>query len=273
MKRKWFRSGLSVVLLISLCFVNCSEKNPVAPEQSPVLPPVASMKIDLAYFQQGGLAKAIANTPKNNFLNAAGRVVFLNAAVVVTMSIPTAVFAAAVSQPMTWDANDRKFHWIYTVTYQQMVFKADLAGWIDAQAGEAVWEMYITNTAEPLKLDHFLYYEGRSKLANTSGWWVIYNASTPTQKNKVLNLDWSVSATESKVVFTNVMAGNAGENDKLTYWVSGVDQKVNFWDNSANAMLEIYWETAKGTGYIIAPDYNNGQKACWDENQNDVTCP
>jgi hypothetical protein len=189
------------------------------------------------------------------------------------MSIPTAVFAAAASNPMAWDQNDQKFHWIYTISYQQIVFKADLAGWIDAQAGESVWEMYITSNASQPALNNFLYYEGRSKLANASGWWVIYNALTPTQKNKVLQLDWSVSATESQIIFTNVMAGNAGENDKLTYWVSGVDRKVNFWDNSTSAMLEIYWEVEKGTGYIIAPDYNDGKKACWDANQEDVTCP
>lgn len=271
MKTNWFQSGVIVILLIGLSFLNCDENNPTEPGESPVLPPQASMSIDLNFFQQGNLTKPAEPTTKNNFINAAARVAILNVAVVATMSIPTAVFAAAVSQPVTWDSKDQKFHWIYTVTYQQMVLKADLAGSIDAKAGEAVWEMYITSTA--LKLDNFLYYEGRSKLPNSSGWWIIYNPQTPTTKNKVLQLDWSASSTESEVIFTNVMAGNAGENDKLTYRVSGVDRKVNFWDHSASALLEIFWETAKGTGYIIAPDYNAGLKACWDANQNDVTCP
>ncbi|MBN2090887.1 hypothetical protein JW964_14835 [candidate division KSB1 bacterium] len=273
MKKISFRFVIVSLIILSFVLVSCSEKDPVAPTESPVLPPAESMKIDVSFFQKSGLAKTSEMATKNNFLNASLRVAFVNTAVVLTMSIPTAVFAAAASTPPVWNDNDKKFHWIYTVNYNQLTFKADLAGSLDSQAGEAVWEMYITSNATKPTLDNFLWYEGRSKLGNKSGWWLIYDYTKPTEKKSVFRLDWSIKDTESTVVFKNVLAGNEGENDVLTYWANATERKVTYFDNSKQETAEVYWEIAKGTGYVLAPDYNNGQKACWDENQNDVACP
>ncbi len=273
MKRTSFKLVSIFLIVLSLLLVSCFEKDPVAPTESPILPPAESMKIDVSYFQKGNLDKTAGMLTKNNFFNASVRVGVINVAVVVTMSVPTAVFAAAASNQPVWDSDDLKFHWIYTLTYNQLTFKADLAGWLDTKSGEAVWEMYITSNATNPKLDKFLWYEGRSKLDNKSGWWLIYDSQKPSERRYLLRLDWSIKGTENILTFKNVTVGNEGENDLLTYWVNAAEREITFWDNSTKQTLEIYWELTKGTGYLIAPDYNSGQKACWDESQNDVACP
>jgi hypothetical protein len=48
---------------------------------------------------------------------------------------------------------------------------------------------------------------------------------------------------------------------------------VTYFDKSENSTLEISWDAATNAGYIIAPNYNNGQKSCWDNQLNDTTCP
>lgn len=273
MKMISYKSVSFLLIVLSLVIVGCSDKDPVSPKESPILPPAESMKIDVSFFQKGNLTKTTEMLSKNNFINASLRVGVINTAVILTMSIPTAVFSAAASHQPVWDNDDKKFHWIYTLTYNQLTFKADLAGWLDNQAGEAVWEMFITSNATKPTLENFLWYEGRSKLGNKTGWWLIYDPQRPTEKRSLLRLDWDISATESTVIFKNVTTGIEGENDLLTYWVNATERKITFWDNSSQQTLEIYWEITNGTGYIVAPDYNNGEKACWDESQNDVTCP
>ena len=39
---------------------------------------------------------------------------------------------------------------------------------------------------------------------------------------------------------------------------------ITYLDASEQAFTEIYWNAADGGGYLIAPHYNGGVKACWD---------
>ncbi|MCI0512719.1 hypothetical protein L0128_05865, partial [candidate division KSB1 bacterium] len=105
MKRISFKFVFVSLIILSLVLVSCFEKDPVSPKESPLLPPAESMKIDVSFFQKSGLAKTSEMATKNNFVNASLRVAFINTAVVLTMSIPTAVFAAAASTQPVWNDN------------------------------------------------------------------------------------------------------------------------------------------------------------------------
>ena len=54
--------------------------------------------------------------------------------------------------------------------------------------------------------------------------------------------------------------------------VDGDDHLITYFDASEQASMEIYWNAADGSGYLIAPNYNGGVKSCWDANQQDVAC-
>jgi hypothetical protein len=47
---------------------------------------------------------------------------------------------------------------------------------------------------------------------------------------------------------------------------------ITYLDASEQDFMEIYWNAADGSGYLIAPHYNGGVKACWDTNRQDVAC-
>ena len=54
--------------------------------------------------------------------------------------------------------------------------------------------------------------------------------------------------------------------------VDGDDRMITYLDASAQEYMEIYWNAADGSGYLIAPHYNGGAKACWDASQQDIAC-
>lgn len=253
----------------------CSE-NPADPdaETAPALPPVSSMSTDLSIFDNTtSLPKPNdAEATKLNFFNAATRVTIANAATIIVMAIPVAVFAKAVSTDPELK-EDGYWHWEYSETINGQTWQADLAGTLDLQTQESVWEMRITNAQANPALDKFLWYEGRAKLDNSSGDWHIYDPQSPDSQIELLQIDWSHPADDKATLeFTSKKPDIPENGDKLTYNTDGDSRSVSYFDNSNSATTLIEWSAATGEGSITAPDYNNGEKACWDAGQNDVDC-
>ncbi|MDZ7289516.1 MAG: hypothetical protein ONB44_18985 [candidate division KSB1 bacterium] len=266
---------VAALVLAHVAFISC-EKNPAESEKNnpPKLPPQTSMAVDLSLFSSSqGLAKIGQEQMAGaNFTNAALRVLVINTTVVAGMSVPVIVWAAAASQQPVLGA-DGKFHWIYTVQSGAQIFQADLAGWIDVPARQSVWEMYITSTTHVPALAKFLWYSGRANLDATSGYWEFFDDKTPATNTKVLRIDWQSTAPDkATLTFLVVKPGVPENGDQLTYRVDGVLRQITLFDKSANTTLDIGWNAQTGAGYLLAPDYHNGQKACWDENRNDVVC-
>jgi len=260
---------VSVLVVAQLSLVSCSD-DPASskPPQQPALPPAASMTLDLGAFNSS-LPKTAAQ-PGLNFINAAARVAIINATVVIVLSVPAAVFAAAASQTPTL-GSDGKYHWQYTTSVNGNSFTANLAGSVDLSTQESVWEMRISSTAA--SLNNFLWYEGRAKLNGSSGNWDFYDPAQPNIKAGVLHLDWTyASATDATLSFEVVKDGAPEEGDTLDYTVAGTNIKIVLVDASPAQTVEISWDRMTTAGYLIAPDYNGGAKACWDSTRADVAC-
>ncbi len=265
---------ISLTILTALIVFFACNKNPVNEEkpQQPALPPAGSMTVDLSTFVKS-LAKPAETTSQNNFNNAVVRVAFVNAVVFVNMAIPTALFAAAISQnPILGDG--AKFHWIYQQTIGLTTYEADLAGWVDVNAKKVNWEMYVTNPKSNPALSKFKWYDGWSNLDNNSGQWTFYNPQKPDIAEKVITIDWSnKSAENANLTFANVWNDHAEKGDTLRYVVKDTNKSLEFYDNSENLTWTIFWDAVTTAGYIHVPGYNNGEPAYWDENHNDIAAP
>lgn len=264
------------LVLAHLGLFSCKD-NPSEPQnaQKPELPPLSSMQIDLNLFtgKESAPKAADVQTPGANFNNAAIRVLLINTTVTLVMIVPVATFAAAISQEPTL-GEDGKFHWIFAVNENGINYKADLAGMLDTDNAETVWEMRITTPNSTQPLDDFLWYSGRAKLDNSAGEWHIFDPTQPNDGVEVLQIDWShPSETEATLEFTVVKPDVPENGDVLTYHVQDNDRSIKLNDNSEPANIEIYWDASTGEGYLIDPNYNNGEKSCWDQLKNDVTCP
>ena len=264
---------ITTILIVSLlgCDKNATEPGKEAP---PSLPPVESMKLDLSFFENSSnnpLAKTTLS--KYNYFNAAGRVWLISAFVTLAAVVPTAVFSAAISQDAELQP-DGKFHWIYTVQNNNDTFMADLAGWVDQQSTEVVWEMYISSNTHSPELDHFLWYEGRSKIANKGGWWLFYDDKSPGTLVDVLKVDWQIpDADHRELVLSNIRQASDDFGDTLRYSIENYDNNFVFYDASELITNTIYWDSQTGVGFIEWFDYKEGVCSYWDENQNDIPAP
>ncbi|MBD3289951.1 hypothetical protein GF337_14180 [candidate division KSB1 bacterium] len=260
------RIAILLIATMSIFILSC-EESAVEPDptEKPELPPATSMKMDLSLFTGAtgqSLAKESAVT-KNHFATAVVTVTLVNASVLAHLAIPTVVFAAAFSQGAEFQ-EDAKWHWIYSINN----YSADLAGWIDTPNQQAVWEMYVSQGNNS---DNFMWFTGRSNLSATSGYWLFYNPAQPDTSIEMVRVDWeNNSETDRSLQFANVWEGNQGEGDILKYTVDGVDNSIEFYDASEDFTSIVYWNSETTAGYIHLPNYNNGEPAYWDENQNDL---
>jgi len=277
MKRGKKDQFLILIFILHLAFflVSCGSDSPTSSDDTPPeIPPTGTMTIDLSTFFAGGNAAAPADQlhgSNQNFITALAVVTFVNAFVVLGLSVPVAVTAAALSVEPTLEA-DGKFHWVYTQTVQGSTITAELT----ADVGPSVvhWEMHITGQIGATSYDNFLWYEGDGNGQGTSGFWQFYDASQPNSQVEFVRVDYDyTSDTDKTLTFENNRQGDPGFGSTIDYAANENTVTMTVFRADQDKTIEISWDRMTGEGYILAPDYNNGEQACWDENQQDVACP
>lgn len=256
---------LALILIVAhLYLIMACEKNPTESEQKqvPSLPPVSSMQIDLSLFVGKSLAKN-NNFSQYHFTTAVVTATIVNTWVVISLAAPVYIFGRALHEKPELQS-DGKFHWMYTA----IPYSVDLAGWIDVPNKQSVWEMYVT---QGQNFDHFMWYNGHCNLDATAGDWTFYDETKPDSSINKVRIDWINNSELDRVLtFTNVLPGGQYENDQLKYTVDGNNRSIEFYDASEGTTVTIFWDAVTTAGYIQAPNYNNGEKAYWDENHNDI---
>ncbi len=262
----------AVALLAALSACSTDSTGPVDPGTPPDLPPLTSMSGDFSFF--GAPSASQRQQPQRasltslNFTNAAIRVLAAQVATVVTLAVPVATFAATANNTPTFEDDDR-WHWRFTAVQGGHTYTAHLSGAVQGTVVD--WDMRITSPTHAPPLNEFVWYGGQGRRDRTSGTWTFYDPATPASPTAVLRIDWThVSATEHGWEAT-ALSGEAS-GDVFTSTVEGDDRLITYSDDSEQAFMEIYWNASDGSGYLIAPHYNGGAKACWDVNQQDVSC-
>lgn len=271
-RRSTVRRALPLAFLAALTACTSDSTAPLDPGPPPELPPLTSMSADFSIFgtPNGLHAEPTANESASslNFGNAAIRVLAAQVATVVVLAVPVATFAAAANSTPTFE-DDNRWHWRFTTVQGGHTYTAHLSGAV--QGSTVGWDMRITSPTHQPPLDEFVWYDGQGPLDRTSGTWTFYDPATPASSNAVLRIQWThASATEHGWEAT-ALAGEAS-GDVFTADVDGNDRMITYLDASESAFMEIYWNAADGSGYLIAPHYNGGVKSCWDANQQDVAC-
>jgi len=252
--------------LVALFLSACKDSAEPDAGTPPDLPLLASMQVDLSFFSQPGANPRVASSMVGlNWTAAALRVGAANLAVSLVLAVPVATWAAAGSQTPTVESG--KWHWRFSAQQGGMTYGSHVTGYLDGS--ESVWEMRITNSA--LGLDEFLWYDGRAALAGTSGHWSFHNPAGGSAE--VGRIDWThASDTDWRLVFTNTNGASPDHGDILTYESSGTARSVTFVDVSTGQTTEVSWDSVAKAGWLIAPGFNGGAKACWDGALNDTSC-
>ncbi|MFH1142942.1 MAG: hypothetical protein V1774_00175 [Candidatus Eisenbacteria bacterium] len=270
-----------LILLIGLALVaGCSDdpvrNDPDPQEEAPALPSVGTMEFDVSFFD--GISAPAAwklespdPCPKANWLNALVRVAVVNLIVNAGLTPPTVAFQAATHTIPSY-LGDLTWLWIYTwVDGAGREYQVRLTGEIADSAVE--WEMRARSEDTIPVLDDALWFLGRSPIGYGEGYWILHDiARVPSAAAVRIDYEFAGDA-DRELRFENILEGNEGFGDVLTYEAEGSLRMIEFHDASAGAECDITWDEETGAGRLQCPDYGAGDPACWDEAQCDVDCP
>lgn len=252
--------------LCAAAVFGCQDSAGPADGARPEMPPVASMQMDLSYFAQAGGEPAASSMVGLNWTAAAIRVGVANLGVSLVLAVPVATWGAAAAQTPTVESG--KWHWRFSAQQGSATYGSHVTGYLDG--AESVWEMRVTSS--PLGLNEFLWFDGRARVDGESGYWAFHDPATNSGAD-VGRIEWTHPAANTWTLrFTDTNGASVNLGDRLDYGVSGNARTVTFFDASTGQAVEVGWDAVLRTGWLIAPGYNNGQKACWDSALNDVAC-
>jgi hypothetical protein len=273
-----------VLGLIFSAFTGCGSDNGVDSEletetlgQAPPLPPDSSLTIDISAFGGGKMAPEV-KIPGKNFRNASVRVLLIDTAVVAVLAAPVTVFKAAKTTiPVSQGGGS--WLWSFTTTVFGNTYEANLTGTISGL--NVLWSMRVSSSSPNLPLDDFEWYTGETNLSNTSGFWRFFDFRAPDEKNEIGTIEWTTNPSvidfqpdhKSEIEFSNTDPESPNFEDRLNYSVEGTTASISFYDASEDINADITWDLVTIAGSLKVPNYNNGERACWDENKQDIVCP
>jgi len=206
-----------------------------------------------------------------NYANAAARAATINTAVVSAISLPFGLFnLAKENQPVLQE--DGSWLWSYSLTVEYFEIAARLTGIIEGN--ETQWSMEIDVDNPLLPIKDFVWYTGTSTENNSSGSWQFFDIFTPAEHNPTATIDWSVNllVQKAELDIENVDTRSEYVNDVLKYTATPETVAMAFDDASDEEIWDIAWDVDTGAGSLTVPKYNNGEKACWDTDKQDIDC-
>lgn len=281
---------LAVALLAGLALAGCGDDATTPPtgsgsDQAPALPPAASMQFDFGFFdahggaqgmqgkqgKQGADASSESETAHLNWINAVVRVTYINLVVADAFGPAVEAFEAAIqTDPVI--QSDGTFLWTYTWNDGEHEVVIELGGRFEGD--HIAWELRVTSDEEDPPLERFLWFHGESSLVEDSGFWIFNDRQASGDPIEVARIDWNVEDENHRLLsFEDIDQRSDDLGDTLTYRVDATVVTIEFYDASEDITADITWDELTGAGSLQVPDYNNGERACWDEEQLDVECP
>ncbi len=256
--------GVALALAVAACGSDGSGPEVPEPGTPPSLPAATSMTMDFGLFGATGGSSAVGT----HFITAGLTVAIGQALTALHLAVPAVVLGAAASNTPSFES-DGLWHWRYSASHQGQVWTSHLSG--SVQGNNAVWDVRITAPQANPPLDEFVWFSGTSATDGSSGVWRFFDPANPSSSTAVAQIDWTHGSNDvHQVSFTATSGPNTG--DVLTASHDGDDRLITFFDVSANQTSEIGWNIATKSGYILAPNYNNGLKSCWDGDLKNIVC-
>ncbi|MEZ4648639.1 MAG: hypothetical protein R3E97_07590 [Candidatus Eisenbacteria bacterium] len=285
-----------IVSALSIALAACGNETsqPESDRGAPDLPDPATMQMDLGFFSDSGAFLGFADeeaaqrafggestwapgtaelgtaagTTHWNWIAAVVHVTAVNLIVAEVLGPPSAAFGLALSaEPERIDQGT--YLWEYVYQDGNETATIDLEGtWV---SGGVDWALYVTGTVDGRELDHDLWYSGHSSSGGRTGYWIFSDLEAdPTD---VARLDWSRSLGETDLSFRIIDADHEDFGDHVAFSRNGADRRIEWSDHSEDRLFFVTWDLVTGAGSLEVPEYNEGERACWNEDQVDIACP
>lgn len=267
-----------LILLVGLLMVNaCSDsvssteppKAPPTVPTPPTLPTMESMTLDLSTFNEEMSSQdGTSDTEYTNFNNAVFLASLLDPVVDWSFGLPRKLFETAKDIDANLNERD-EWVWTYSKSANQETYEVRLVG-RRQNANTLYWECYVTSTDQNIK--DFLFFTGTSNNSGTEGTWTYYDIITLNDQSPEIESTWSMQENSASLMFEVLGEENEYTGDTVEYSFNGTLKNVVFNNVHISETSEMQWNTETLAGYLIVPSYNNGEKACWDSNFQNVAC-
>lgn len=278
---KWFRnhSALSLVLAFSIGLWGCGDDdNPADPGNgggngggsAPELPSLTSFTFDasdITFFDTS--TKEATN---DHWSNAATRVAIVWGLASISVLVPAFLFAGVVgADPEPTGESDGTWTWSHTTSNGAV--QSRVTG--DPGDGFVDWTFQTIVNPSSDNAETKMWFYGTTSNGGDSATWTFIAADmegTPT----VSRIDYEETANGKTVSFTDLYdepGGSETVGDALTFTVDGSARSVEFVEGQSNDIWFIEWNESSQIGSIQVPEYNDGEKGCWDGLLEDVDCP
>jgi hypothetical protein len=295
------RTALSIVAGIALMgLAACSNEsgeplfgaNGQPSSSAPTLPPMSSMTMDLSFFGIDGTSIAQAEAmnaemmlagagDRSNWIAAIVRVLYIQLTLFDILEEPVGAFAAAIhSVPQAQP--DGSYLWTFIFVEDGNEYSIFLYG--KEEGDHVAWRLEVSTNVPGFMLDHFVWFEGESKVDESGGYWQFYkpllsggealaSMGAATDGAPVVRMDWQNygNAEEQLTILVNEVGGE-DEGDMLVFHATPSRGTIDYHDADVLEDHNITWH-ADGSGSLAVGDYNNGEQSCWDTNQKDTDCP
>ncbi len=268
--RRGLLEGAALVLTtlaVAGCFGDGNDSAGPSPanDEPPLLPSAEKLDFNLRFFEDSN-AEA-ERSSKRNFYNAYVRAVTIGAITHVVLTPPITAFALAL-HTVPSPQEDGSYIWVYTYVEGDEEAQIRLRG-LPLDEGRVEWELRVTNLSANPPLDRDLWFEGETWKDGAEGTWRFYDPEVDSGP-VVARLDWGQDENGEFLKLTDLVE-NIG--DSLELRGEGADKRITYVDaDHPEKEWFIRWSESTGAGSLKAPDYNGGNEACWDEDQNDVDC-
>lgn len=265
-----FRKITCFILLGAFLVTSCND-DPASlqGDNPPEIPPVESMTVDVSTFDNYQQNKeAFGKESNSNFSQAAIRAFVIKSVVELNLAIPKALLAAASESEAEFN-DEGEWVWSYTKNAGNETYEVRLVA-SQENENEINWQFFVTNSA--LDINDKLFFSGTTNADGSQGTWTYYSLMSDNEE-PVSVTDWTVTEDGNVDLRLEVVSDRFNnQGDYIEYSFDGTVKNVVYYDAGDDAITELQWNIETNAGYIIAPNYNNGDKACWDENFEDTSC-
>jgi hypothetical protein len=260
----------TALLLVGSFIIMACDNGPTSMDndEPPQLPPVESMETDFSVFDNNENKIATEKQNNINFAQAAARALLIKSIVDLNLAIPRVLLKAASNAEVEFN-EDGEWEWRFTKQAGNSTYEVRLLATRESE-DEINWQFFITNSS--LGIDNRLFFSGTSNGDGTQGTWTYYDLQS-SEEQPVSTIEWTITDEDDISLRLEILSNRFNnEGDVIEYTFDGTVKYLNYLDAGDDEMTEIEWNTETKAGFLIAPNYNNGEKACWDENLQDISC-
>ena len=249
----------AMLMLFGILFVSCSDSNDIAGDP-PIIPESSTMDIDISDLQVQ--RKDVSAQTDSASFRALFTATILGGVLQVN-HIPAFILEAAKNAEPEYKG-DGEWNWSFnppTIGGSALLI---------ANTGreEVTWSLYFTLGQQ--RAQQFLYFSGTSTYDGKDGVWNIHNIDT---ENVVASSNWEITEDLTSLDINFYEDGSNNPSTTISYEFDGQIKTISLFQAEENTTVIVEWDVDTKVGFIIAPGFNEGEKACWDNQFQDKSCP